>query len=70
MSLGMEEGLAPGHIVLDGDPAPWRTETGTSAMSVVAKQSPISVTAELLFLNDSLLLSSLVANIHYTTCRR
>ena len=76
MSLGMEEGLAPGHVVLDGDPAPWRPETGTSApatfrhMSVVAKQSPISVTAELFFLNDSLLLSSLVGNIHYTTCRR
>ena len=54
MSLGMEEGLAPSNIVLDGDPAPWRPETGTSAphfwhMSVVAKQSPISVTAALLF---------------------
>ena len=39
-------------------------------MSVVAKRSSISVTAELFFLNDSLMLSSLVGNIHYTTCRR
>ena len=55
MSFGMEVGLAPGHIVLDGDPAPSRPERGTSAptfrhMSVVAKRSPISVTAELFFL--------------------
>ena len=54
MSLGMEVGLAPRHIVLDGDPAPSRPERGTSAptfrhMSVVAKRSPISVTSELFF---------------------
>jgi len=65
-------GRAPGHIVLDGDPAPSRPERGTSApptfrhMSVVAKRSPISVTAQFFFLNDRLLLSSLVGNIHYT----
>jgi len=47
MPLGMEVGLGPGGIVLDGDPAP-PTERGTAApptfwpMSVVAKQSPIS----------------------------
>jgi len=30
MSLGTEVGLRPGHIVLDGDPAP-PTEKGTEA---------------------------------------
>ena len=74
MSLGTEVDLAPGHIVLDGDPP--RAAKGAHQprtfrhMSVVAKRSPISVTAELFFLNDSLLLSSLVANVHCTTCRR
>jgi len=54
MALGTEVGLGPGHIVLDGDPA-LPTERGTTAptfrpMSIVAKRSPISATAELLFL--------------------
>jgi len=51
---GTEVGLGPGHIVLelDGDLAP--TERGTAAptfrpMSIVAKRSPISATAGLLF---------------------
>jgi len=30
MALGMEVGLAPGHIVLNGDPAP-RKNNGTEA---------------------------------------
>jgi len=52
MPLGTDVGLGPGDSVLDGDPAP--TERGTAAatfrpMSVVAKRSPISATAELLF---------------------
>jgi len=51
MPLGTEVGLGPSDIVLDGDPAP--LEMGTAAptfrpMSVVAKRSPISATAELL----------------------
>jgi len=51
--LGMEVSLSPGDIVLDGDPAP-QMERGTAAptfrvMSIVAKRSPISATAELLF---------------------
>jgi len=52
MPLGMEVGLGPGDTVLDGDPSP-PAEGGTAApptfrpMSVVAKQSPISATAEL-----------------------
>ena len=46
----MEVGLGPGDIVLDGDPAP-TTERGTAppifqAMSIMAKRSPISATAE------------------------
>jgi len=53
MPFGTEIGLIPGHIVSDGNPAP-PTERGTAALtfrpvSVVAKQSPISATAELLF---------------------
>jgi len=52
MPLGMEVGLSPGNIVLDGDPAPPKIR-GTAAphflaMSVVAKRSPVSPTAELL----------------------
>jgi len=50
--LGTKVGLVPGHIVLDGDPAP--PERGTAApsfrpMSIVAKWSPISPTAEYFF---------------------
>ena len=49
-----EVGLGPGDIVLDGDPAPL-TERGTAAasfrpMSIAAKRSTISATAELLLL--------------------
>jgi len=54
MKLGMQLGLGPGHIVLDGDPAPL-SQLGAEPpnfppISVVAKwpQSPISATAELL----------------------
>jgi len=51
MPLGVEVGLGPGDIVLDGDP-PHPTERGTAnptfrPMSVVAKRSPISAIAEL-----------------------
>jgi len=51
----VEVDLRPGDIVLDGDTAP-PTERGTAttptfgSVSVVAKRSPISATAELLFL--------------------
>ena len=53
MPLGMEVGFGTGDIVLCGDPG--RPERGTAAapsfqpMSIVAKQSPISATAQLLF---------------------
>ena len=52
MPLGTEVGLGPGHIVLDGDPA--LPQKGAQQpptfrpMSIVAKRSPISATAELL----------------------
>ena len=53
MKLGKQVGLVPGHIVLDGDPA-LPSKRGTAApyfwlMSIVAKRSPISATAEHLF---------------------
>jgi len=57
MSLGRDVGLGPGDIVLDGDPAAPRSRKGAQhpprtfwRMSIVAKRSPISATAELLFL--------------------
>jgi len=54
MPLGVEVGLGPGDIVLDGDLPPPATERGTAAptfrrMSVVAKRSPFSAAAEHLF---------------------
>jgi len=52
MPLGREICLGPGDIVFGGDPAfPWKWAQQPftfRAMSVVAKQSPISATAELL----------------------
>jgi len=49
MPLAKEAGLSPGHIVLDGDSAPPQQPLPTfQPMSIVAKRSPISATAELL----------------------
>jgi len=53
MPLGKSVGLGPGHIVLDGDPVgtqrpPQLTLPTFRPMSIVAKRSPISATAELL----------------------
>ena len=54
MPLCTEKGLGAGDIVLDGDPAPPRKGAKQpptfGPMSVVVKRSPISATAELLFL--------------------
>jgi len=54
MPLGMEVGLSPGHIVLDGDPAPppqkGHSPQFSAHVSCMAKWSPISATAEHLFL--------------------
>jgi len=53
MPLGTEVGLGPRDIVLDGDPAPPRKGTQWiptfQPISIVAKRSPMSETAELLF---------------------
>jgi len=53
MALGKDAGLGPGHIVLDGDPVgtqPSQQPLPTfRPISIVAKRSPISATAELLF---------------------
>jgi len=51
MPLGTAVGLGPGDIVLDGADSP--SERGTAAphfqlISIVAKRSPISATADLL----------------------
>ena len=56
MPLGTEVGLGPSDIVLDWEPAP-PTEGAQQPptflpMSTVAKESPISATAELLLLNE------------------
>jgi len=48
MPLGKEVGLGPGHIVLDGDPAPTAAPPHFRPTPIVAKRSPISATAELL----------------------
>jgi len=49
MPLGREMGLSPGHVVLDGDTAPLPqrgTDPNFRSMSVVAKWSPTSASAE------------------------
>jgi len=50
MPLGREVGLGPDDIVLDGDPTPPPKKRGTAPsfwpISIVAKWSPISATAE------------------------
>ena len=52
MRLGKEVGLGPGHTVLDGDSVgtqpPQQPLPTFRPMSIVAKRSPISATAELL----------------------
>jgi len=61
MILGTEVGIGPGDIVLDGDPSPPPPKRGGTAapifwpMSIVAKLSSISATAELFFLKMSFL---------------
>ena len=52
MPLGTEAGLGPGDTVLEGDPAPPKKGHSTPTfrpMSIVAKRSPLSATAEILF---------------------
>ena len=47
MPLGTEVGLSPGHIVLDGDPAPYK-KPPLFAHVYCGQTSPMSATAELL----------------------
>ena len=54
MPLGTKVGLSPGQIMLDGDPTP-SPQKGAQPpnfgpVSIVAKRSPISATAEHLFI--------------------
>jgi len=62
--------LGPGHIVLDGNPAPPRKgaqQTPTfRPMSIVAKRSPISATAKLLYLTKCQLLYDIIC-CHYVS---
>jgi len=56
MPLSIEVGLGPGHIVLDGDPAPYPAKRGIALpnfrpASIVDKRSPILATAEHLSTN-------------------
>ena len=68
MPLGTEVGLGPGHIVLDGDPAPPRNGVlqppplTFRPMSIVTKRSPISATAELLSETVSVKITIIVRN--------
>jgi len=52
-AIGKEVGLGPGRIVLDGDPVGTQPRTAAAphfrSMPIVAKRSPISATAELVF---------------------
>jgi len=50
MLLGVEVGLGPGHIVLDGDPAPPKgtQQPPFSAHVYCSQRLPMSATAELL----------------------
>jgi len=50
MLLGREVGLGPAHIVLDGHSAPPPSTPNFRSMSTVAKRSPISATAEHLYM--------------------
>jgi len=63
--LGKEVGLGPGHIVLDGYPVetqpPQQPLSTFRPMPIVAKRSPISATAELLFV----LLTWNHVHVHY-----
>jgi len=57
MPLGMKVDVGPGHVVLCGDPAPYLPQKRAQTpnfwpMSVVAKWSPISSTAEHLFTHN------------------
>jgi len=74
MPSGKEVGLGPGDIELNGDPAPPpKKKGGTSAptfrpMSIVAKLSTISATAELLLKHSCYFCMLLLANKGIDRC--
>jgi len=60
MPLGMEVGLDPGHIVLDGDPVPPQKKEGTVAptfqpMSIVAKNVDVNTCTVFTWVNTCFL---------------
>jgi len=69
--LGTKACVGPGDIVLDGDPAPPHQKRGTTTnfrpMSIVAKRSAISATAEHLLLLESIQSHSLVCTLRQET---
>jgi len=59
--MGTKVGFGPGDLVLDGDPALPERDTAVPTfrpMSIVAKRSPISATAELVFYIDPVFLGT------------
>jgi len=66
MPLDKEAGLGPGHIVLDGDPAPHSSPSPFRPMPIVAKRSPISATADLSCLTRALRERALQMSLHFT----
>jgi len=70
MPLGKEVGLVPGHIVLDGDPAPTAAPPHFWPMRIVAKRSPILATAKLLlrYLSEPFLGILRLSPSYLTTC--
>ena len=80
MPLGRKVGLGPGHIVLDGDPASPTQRGGAQppicGPCLVAKQSPISATAEhlvyfcyVLFVRFYCINKSNMTILFWATCR-
>jgi len=73
MPLGMEVGLGPGDIVLDGDPAPPSRKGAQQPstfrpMSIVAKGSPISATTKLLSLVHGQVTIIFVVTVGLSVC--
>jgi len=63
MPLSMEVDLSPGHIVLDGDPAPPRKEAQQAHFALARSPSPISQQ----LLSSCFIAGAMIASIHY--CR-
>ena len=72
MSVGTKVDLGACHVVLDGDPAPPPKKRGTAPnfrpMSIVAKRSPISAAAELLYIIWMHILQESVLQLSISAC--